>query len=64
MKLDARRTWIELLNLDPSHGPALNNLANLMSAAGENEEARSIYARGGCEASQRSDESRQLMRSC
>jgi glutathione synthase/RimK-type ligase-like ATP-grasp enzyme len=44
MKLDARRTWIELLNFDPSHGPALNNLANLMSAAGENEAARSVYA--------------------
>jgi glutamate/tyrosine decarboxylase-like PLP-dependent enzyme len=44
MKLDARGTWIELLNLDPSHGAALNNLANLMSSAGENEAARSVYA--------------------
>jgi glutamate/tyrosine decarboxylase-like PLP-dependent enzyme/glutathione synthase/RimK-type ligase-like ATP-grasp enzyme len=44
MKLDARKTWIELLKLDPSHGLALNNLANLMSAVGENDAARSVYA--------------------
>ena len=41
---EARSTWIELLNVDPAHGVAMNNLANLMADVGENEEARSLYA--------------------
>ena len=44
--LAARATWTALLTLDPSHCGALNNLANLMAAVGENRRG-TIDLRGG-----------------
>ena len=42
--MEARKGYLEVLHVDPSHAGALNNLGNLFMAAGEKEEARRVYA--------------------
>ena len=42
--LEASKSYIELLDLDPSHVGALNHLGNLLFAAGKNMEARRLYS--------------------
>ena len=42
--LEARKTYIELLKLEPAHKGALNNLGNLLTSAGEFNEALNAYS--------------------
>ncbi len=42
--LEARNTYIELLDREPAHRGALNNLGNLLSVAGNRIEARRAYS--------------------
>src|ERR1700744_6027078 len=41
--LEARSSWLALLQLDPGNVGALNSLGNLLFAAGENAEAQKVY---------------------
>jgi tetratricopeptide (TPR) repeat protein len=41
--LEARSSWLGLLQLEPGHVRALNSLGNLLFAAGENAEAQQVY---------------------
>ena len=41
--IEARSSWLALLQLEPDHVGALNSLGNLLFAAGENAEAQKIY---------------------